>query len=227
MIWLRKCIYCDFPVYLLGDERLKCSKCYKKVSREKINKVITLMQCYSDDQSALSVSKRLHISYVSVQKYYETFRFLSAKICETEYERLRNIQCEYEEYFYLESSKKLKSEAIFDAHNFLTFDYDNHIYTLLMPSLHRYKAQMIEDKIESFYIDEFKKFKRDSKIIKVSKRHNNIVKFWKYFEKSILKYKGISDDKFAYFLKEFEFKYNHSKDDTITLLIQAYFKGSS
>lgn len=227
MIWLRKCLYCNFAVYLLADGRLKCSKCYKKVSREKVNKVITLIQCYVQEKSALSVSKQLHLSYVSVQKHYETFRFLSAKICEEQYEKLRDIQCEYEEYFYLESSKKLKREAIFDAHNFLTFDYNGHIYTLLMPSLHMYKAQMIEDQVENSYIDEFKKFKRESKIIKVSRRLNNIVKFWEYFEKSIVKYKGINEDKFAYFLKEFELKYNHSKDDTINLLIQAYFKGKT
>ncbi|MBC8238045.1 MAG: transposase [Helicobacteraceae bacterium] len=191
-----------------------------------MNKIITLIQCYAENLSALSVSKRLGTSYVSIQKHYEIFRFLSAKICEEEYEELADKQCEYEEYFYLESSKKLKREAIFDAHNFLSFDYDEHIYTLIMPSLHIYKTQMIEDQIEDSYINEFKKFKRENKIIKVSKRLNNIVRFWEYFEKSIVKYKGVNNDKFAYFLKEFEFKYNHSKDDTINLLIQAYFKVS-
>jgi transposase len=225
MLWLTQCIYCNAHVYLLNDGRVKCSKCHKKISLEKINKTITLIECFIEDESALSVSKRLKSSYVSIQKHYDMFRLLCAKISEEEYENKRDSQCEYEEYFYLEGSKKAKREAVFDAHNFLTFDYDNHIYTLLMPSLHQYKSQMIEDNLEDAYIEEFKRFKRQSRIIKVNQYFNNIVGFWEYFEKSILKYKGVSDEKFAYFLKEAEFKYNHSKDEAKELLIQEYFKG--
>lgn len=225
MQWLIQCLFCDSLVYLLGDGRVKCSSCHKKISFHKINRVITLIQCFVEDESALSVSKRTTISYVSAQKHYEIFRLLCARICEKEYEEVRESQCQYEEYFYLEGSKKLKREAIFDAHNFLTFDYENHIYTLLMPSLHQYKTQMLQDNLEDAYIDEFKRFKRESRIIKVNEYFNNIVRFWSYFEKSILKYKGVSDEKFAYFLKEAEFKYNHSKEEAKDLLIQEYFKG--
>lgn len=225
MQWLTKCLFCKASVYLLSDGRVKCSRCQKKISRAKINRIITLIECFVEDESALSVSKRLGASYVSVQQYYETFRLLSAKICEEEYEKVRDSQCQYEEYFYLEGSKKLKREAIFDAHNFLTFDYNNHIYTLLMPSLHQYKTQMLEDNLQGAYIDEFKRFKRESRIIKVNEYFNNIVRFWDYFEKAILKYKGVSEEKFAYFLKESEFKYNHSKDEAKDLLTKEYFKG--
>lgn len=225
MQWLTKCLSCNGSVYLLSDGRVKCSKCNKKRSLQKINRTITLIQCFVQNESALSVSKRMGASYVSVQKYYETFRLLSAQICEAEYETLRDKPCEYEEYFYLEPSKRLKPEAVFDAHNFLTFDYDKHIYTLLMPSLSQYKTQMLEDNVQDAYIDEFKRFKRESKIIKVNKRYNNIMEFWDYFEESILTYKGVSDEKFAYFLKEFEFKYNHLKNEAKDLLIEEYFKG--
>jgi len=225
MEWLTQCISCKSEVYLLGDGRVKCTKCHKKISLQKINKISTLIQCFIEDESALSASKRLQISYVSVQKYYDTFRLLCAQICEREYEQLRDLQCEYEEYFYLENSKSFEREAVFDAHNFLTFDYADHIYTLLLPSLHQYKTQMLEDNIQGAYIEEFIKFKRLSRIIKVSKYLNNIVHFWEYFEKFILKYKGVNDEKFAYFLKEAEFKYNHSKEKAKDLLKEEYFKG--
>jgi transposase-like protein len=225
MIWLTECVVCHNFVYILADGRVKCSVCHKKISLEKINKIITLIQAYVDDESALHLAKRLHLSYASVQQYYEDFRRVSAKICEDEYEQRRNKKCEYEEYFYLENSKKLKREAVFDAHNFLTFDYEGHIYTLLMPSLQQYKSQFLEDSVEDAYVDEFKKFKRESKIIKVSKYFNNIVQFWDYVEAATRKYKGINNEMFIYFLKEFEFKYNHSKDEAIELLINEYFKG--
>lgn len=185
---------------------------------------MSLIQLYAQNESALGASKRLDISYVSAKNYYDIFRLLCAQICENEYESLKNEKCEYEEYYYLENSKKIKREAIFDSHNFITFDFNNHIYTLLLPSPQMYKTQMPEENNQYTHINQFKKFKRDSKIIKVSKHINNIVKFWEYFEKSILKYKGINNEKFRYFLKEFEFKYNHPQDEVIELLIKQYFK---
>lgn len=224
MLWFTNCLYCNNLVYHLSDTMVKCSKCHKKLSLQKINKIMLLIECYINDESALSVSKRTKLSYVSVQKYYVTLRILSAQICENEYENIKGIQCQYEEYHYLSNSKKLKHEAIFDAHNFLTFDYENHIYTILMPSLLQYKNLFLENNVKNGYIDEFKKFKRNSKIIKVNSHHNNIVKFWSYFEKNILKYRGVKSDSFIYFLKECEYKFNHSKYEAIELLVKQYFR---
>ncbi len=224
MQWITECLTCNNFVYILGDMRIKCSVCNKKTSMHKINKIITLISIFISDESALSCSKRLNLSYISVQKYYKNFRLLCAKICEEEYEQLRDRHCEYEEYFYLENSKKSNAEAIFDAHNFLTFDYGNHIYTLLMPSLKPYKEQFLHDNVEGAYINEFKKFKRDNKIIKVSERYNNIVRFWDYFEEKITHYKGVNSESFVEYLKEYEYKYNHTRDRAIDLLIIHYFK---
>jgi len=220
-----ECLYCGNYMYRLKDNRLKCSYCHKKISLIKTNKIITLIHTFIENESAHAAAKRLHLSYASVWSYYEEFRLLCAKISEEEYEKKRDENCEYEEYFYLQKTKKSKKEAIFDAHNFLTFDYHSHIYTLLLPSLKKYKNQMIEDELQDTYLEEFNKFKRLSRIIKVSKHYNNIVKFWNYFEEKIVQYKGIKSEHFIYFLKEFEFKYNHTKDEAKELLLEAYFKG--
>ena len=225
MQWLTECLFCSHYVYRLKDKRIKCSKCNKKISITKVNKIITLIDAFIEDESAHHLSQRLHMSYASGHSYYESFRALCAQICEREYELCRDQGCEYEEYFYLEKRKKMQSEAIFDAHNFLTFDYNGHIYTLLMPSLTQYKKQFLEDNLQDAYLEEFNKFKRISRIIKVSKHYNTIVKFWEYFEASILKYKGVQRDSFIYFLKEFEFKFNHTKEEAKELLIKEYFKG--
>lgn len=224
MLWLTECLSCHNYLYHLADGRLKCSKCNKRRSKERINKIITLIYAFVNNESALHTSKRVHISYVSTQSYFNSFRLLCASIDEEEYQLKRHNECEYEEYFYIQESKKHKKEAIFDAYNFLTFDYNSHIYTLLMPSLKQYKQQFLEDSVEGAYIEEFHRFKRQSYIIKVKKRYNNIVDFWEYFEKYICIYKGVDDESFIYFLKEFEFKYNHTKEEAIELLIKKYFK---
>ena len=93
-----------------------------------------------------------------------------------------------------------------------------------MPSLQQYKKQFLEDNVTDNYINEFHTFKRKTRIVKVQNNFNNIVSFWEYFEKTILKYKGLKNDTFIYFLKECEFKYNHTKEETIELLIKQYFK---
>ncbi len=227
MKWLQECLYCHHPLYQLGNGMLKCSHCKKKQSPERINKVLTLINAFVHDETALSTAKRLTLSYVSVYRYYETFRQLTAALCEREYEQIRHLECEYEEYFYLEQSKRRHKTAVFDAHNFLSFDYDGHLYNIIMPSLQQYRQQFIDDHLEDVYDSEFRRFKRKSRIIKVSKRYNNIVTFWDYFEQSIVRYKGVSSDAFGYYLKEIEFKFNHAKSRQLELLQEAYFEGKS
>lgn len=224
MRWLNECIYCNHKLYQLGDGMLKCSACKRKYSPKRINKIMTLIDCFCKDTNALQTSKQLKLSYVSIHKYYDIFRLLCARICEMEYELSREKPCEYEEYFYLEQSKRNDRLAVFDAHNFLTFDYENHIYTLVMPTLQRYKQQFIDDNLENVYNSEFNKFKRKSRIIKVSKHLNKIVNFWEYFEKFILNYKGISTENFPLYLKEAEFKFNHTLEAQKMLLQKHYFE---
>jgi len=222
MKWTNLCIYCQGTLYHLKEGMLKCSQCKRKYSPEKTNKIITLIYAFCNEESAHHSAKRLHLSYTSVQHYFEQFRYLCAKICEREYEQVRALSCEYEEYFYLERSKRQDKNAVFDAQNFLTFDYNGHIYNIVMPSLQKYKEQFVEDNLEDVYADGFSKFKRKSRIIKLSSHHNKIVTFWDFLEISILHYKGIKHTHFPLFLKEMEFKYNHSMQERLDLM-QDYF----
>ncbi len=182
------------------------------------------MDAFYENESALNLSKRLRLSYASVQRYYEHFRHLCAHICESEYTHVRERNCEYEEYFYLEHSKQRDKQAVFDAQNFLSFDYQGHIYNIVMPSLQKYKPQFVEDNLEDVYDKSFSKFKRKSRIIKLSSHHNKIVRFWEYFETVILHYKGIPKDLFPLYLKEMEFKFNHTKEESLNILESAYFR---
>lgn len=219
------CIYCNQHLYKLNDGMVKCSHCKKKYSPARVQKVLTLIDAFSQDKSALAISKELHISYVSVQQYYEQFRHLCAKLCEDEYEHIRSKQCSYEEYFYLERSKRKLDKAVFDARNFLTFDYEGHIYNIVMPSLYKYKQQFLADNLEDVYSREFASFKRNSRIIKVSRLQNKIERFWSFLEISILHYKGVSYEAFPFFLKEIEFKFNHTEQENSHLLRQHYYRG--
>lgn len=59
--------------------------------------------------------------------------------------------------------------------------------------------------------DEYKlleKYLRYHTISKLSAEHSTIRNFWEYFENFILKFKGISDERFIFYLKEAEWRFN-------------------
>ncbi len=208
-----KCIYCDNEnLYKLKSEQLKCSKCKKKFSPKKIQTDSELIECFCNNLTVNQTSKLLNLNYVTVKKRYELFRSLIANFLEEQYDNKDVI--EYDEYIYLQKSKKKMKEKIFDAQNFLTFHYGDKVYNLLMPNLNRYKNSDIK---------EFSKFMMQNKISKTKKRENLITKFWIFFEDSILKYKGVSDENFFFYLKEIEFKFNYSKQMQEKLLHSLYF----
>ncbi len=221
---MRLCPYCHAPLYALADGMRKCSRCKKKVSPKKAAKVLNLITAFCQHATASETARQLGLSYVSVQRYFNDFRHLCAQICDDEYEARRHIACDYEEYHYLERAKRHRKNAVFDAQNFLTFDYDGHIYTIVMPSLHQYRQQFIDDALEPLYLAEFEKFKRQSRLIKLSSHHNNIVRFWEFFETAIVRYKGIGNERFPLFLKELEFKFNHAQAGQWQLLKEYYYR---
>jgi len=224
---MQHCPFCQAPLYALGDGMFKCSRCRRKFSPRKHEKILMLIAAFCKGENALECAKRLGYSYVTVHSHFDTFRQLCAHISEEQYENMRHKPCEYEEYFYLERSKRGQKNAVFDAHNFLTFDYENHLYTIVMPSLSHYRQQFIDDDLESVYAAEFARFKRQSRLIRISKRHNTIVRFWEYFEENILRYKGVSRENFPLYLKEMEFKFNHTPPEQSRLLETYYYRMKS
>jgi hypothetical protein len=212
-----KCISCNnTKLYKLKTGQLKCSVCKKKFSAKKIQKDVDAIECFTNNLTANQCAKKLGINYVSVKNRYEHIREHVANYLENEYKDKTVL--EYDEYIYFEKSKKKIKENIFDAQNFLTFQYEKKIYNLMMPNLHKYKQQLIDDDMQDIYFKEFSKFMMLNKISKTKKRENLITKFWIFFEDSILKYKGVNNKNFLYYLKEIEFKFNYERDEQKKIL---------
>ena len=57
-----------------------------------------------------------------------------------------------------------------------------------------------------------------NKISKLEKKETIIQKFWEFFELSILKYKGVKEENFFYYLKEIEFKFNYKVEEQKEIL---------
>ncbi len=216
-----RCPKCNSKkLYKLKSNQLKCSTCRSKFSPAKIHRDLNIIKAFCDDLTINQASKKLGLNYVTIKNRYDIFRKLLANFLEDRYQDREVI--EYDEYIYLEKSKKKIDKNIFDAHNFLTFRYDNMVYNLLMPNLNRYKNQFLNDGMDKAYFNEFSKFMMLNKIAKIQKTENLITKFWIFFETSITKYKGIKNDNFFYYLKEIEFKFNYLRDTQEKILTKLY-----
>lgn len=215
-----RCIYCQHTKhYILNTGQLKCSKCKRKFSIKKYTNQTQIITYFLNGISAYKCSKELHITYVTVLKHYQNIRQYIITLLEKDYNQ--SLPLEYDEYIYLPKSKKKSKENIFDAHDFLTFCYnDTKVYNLLLPNLNRYKKEFLDDGLQDTYFKEFSKFMMFNKIAKTNKRQNPITQFWEFFEKEILKYKGIDEKNFIYYLKECEFKFNYSKEEAKKILLQ-------
>ena len=49
---------------------------------------------------------------------------------------------------------------------------------------------------------------------------NGIEGFWSYAKERIMKFHGVSKEKFPLYLKEMEFRYNNRNNDILTLLVK-------
>ncbi len=217
-----KCPYCNnINSYFLNTGQKKCAKCKRKFSPEKIILDETIIENFCEDINANQLAKKLELNYITIKKKYELFRSLISKYQEKQYNK--HTSNEYDEYIYLPKSKKKIKQNIFDAFDFLTFNYgDEKIYNLLMPNLHRYKNQFLDDGLEDIYFKEFSKFMMFNKIAKTNKRENTITRFWYFFEDWIVKYKGVNSENFFFYLKECEFKFNYPKDEAKEILLHLY-----
>lgn len=217
------CIYCNNKkLYELKSGQLKCSECKKKFSLQKVQRDFDLIDYFIKNASANFTAQELGLNYLTVKKRFELFRGVVANFLEDEY--LGKDVSEYDEYIYLSKSKKTVKENIFDAQNFLTFHYEDKIYNMLMPSLNRYKNEFLDSGAQEAHFKEFSKFMMLNKISKTQKRENLITKFWIFFEEMILKYKGVRDENFFYYLKEIEFKFNYTQKEQVYILKSALYK---
>jgi len=173
---------------------------------EKINRTNQLIECFCNNFSINKTAKFLGLNYQTVANEYKNIRENIANFLETQY--VNKEVLEYDEYLYLEKSKKTK-EKFFEAKNFLTFHYEDKVYNILMPNIARYKD--IEPK-------DFSRFMSLHKISKLEKKETTIQNFWEFFENSILKYKGVKEENFFYYLKEIEFKFNYLLEEQLKIL---------
>ncbi|MGM0623319.1 MAG: transposase [Campylobacterota bacterium] len=210
---VKNCIHCNHKVlYSLQNGYKKCSRCHKKFSPQKYLKQLAIVKGFCNDQSAHALSKQLGISYKTIATTYEKIRLHVAYVAQLEFEQHESFIEEYDEYLYLPKNKKCIQNNLFDAHNFLIYDYGK-IYTLTLPLSVKYAALGMD-------CMEVGSFLRNHTIANVKKRFNRICAFSLFFEQQMKHYKGVSYDNFDLYLKEIEFKFNFAKPQRYEYLME-------
>ena len=198
------CLYCNHPyTYLLGNKQRKCSRCKRRFSPAKQERKALLWKLFVEGNTATQSAKDTGMHIVTVQKYYANFRRTIALESDAAYAKQSHLVADYDEYLYLPKSLDPQKD-IAKVKHFLTLAYAGQVYTLMMPSIgrlglnpHNSNEQKLLEKYLTYHT-----------ISKLAKERTTIRKFWEYFEQFILKYKGVSDEAFAFYLKEAEWRFN-------------------
>ncbi len=195
------CIYCNhYIIYKLNNGYYKCAKCKRKFSSKKIDRKAKILHSFLQTLSPGEIANKYNFSYASVVKEIQHIRKIMAKICEEEFLKKESIK-EFAEYLYIPKTNKKQKSAIYKAQNFLTIDYGEKVYNILLSDMKAY---------ENLSPTEIKKLLTQSHIIKI-KTNITIPMFWEYFEEFIKKFKGIKNENFFFYLKEAEFRFNKYK----------------
>ncbi len=195
------CIYCNhYILYKLKNGYYKCAKCKRKFSPKKIERKAKILHSFLLGLTPFEIVDKFSFSYVTVVKEIAHIRKVMANICENEFLNKNKI-IEFNEYLYIPKTNKKNINSIYKAKNFLTIDYGEKVYNIMLSNLKIYESLSPED---------IKKMLRQSHIIKI-KNNITIPLFWEYFEEFIVKFKGIKEENFFYYLKEAEFRFNKFK----------------
>ena len=202
--FLMECIYCQHPyTYRLKNNQRKCSKCKRKFSLAKQARIKVLLEHFEQSHTAQYAAEQSQMHIATVLKYYEQFRKRIVHLCEAYYTQHSHLVTDYDEYLYLPKTLDPQSD-IHKVKHFLTLAYDGRVYTLMMPSITRLGLDL-NDKSEQKLLTKYLQYRTISNL---STERSTIRRFWEYFESFILKYKGVSDAHFVYYLKEAEWRFN-------------------
>jgi hypothetical protein len=198
------CIYCKHShTYVLGDSQRKCSKCKKKFSIKKIQREETLFLHFKNGDTARETALKTKMHFLTVQNHFEKFRKNIALYSDELYQLNSDRVNDYDEYLYLPRSLSIENN-LDKLQHFLTLSYDDTIYNIMMPKTKQSLLYASDDKEHKLLM----KYLKFNKISKLSKSQNTITKFWAYFEEFICRYKGVSNEKFIFYLKEAEWRFN-------------------
>jgi len=209
------CIFCGASkLYRVSETQYRCAICRRTWSSQKTQKEALIVESFVQGLSINAASSRLRLNYATVQKRYTRYRSFFIQKSEARYQSAAMFS-EYDEYYYLPTSKKGDPGYLFDAVGILGMLSDEGVYTLLLPdhfeSLKQNRCDL-EDK------EAYAKYLQHHKIARLQSFDSRLSRFWVFLETFMHRFKGIDRTNFIYYLKEAEFKFNHTQEEQRLIL---------
>ena len=195
------CKFCNAKLYILQNGMVKCSMCKKKYSLKKIQRRYDLIDAFLAFKSAHHTSKALSISYQTVFDYFKYLRTYTVEYTQARYEYFNTNVEEFEEYTFT-YAKHQSTQPKHITFTFVTLSKGGHIYNMVLPTSRHINRHTLQSQM--------KRIKRNAYIGKLNSYENSIADFWKFFETCIKQYKGVNAENFILYVKQAEFKFNHT-----------------
>jgi len=212
------CIFCGHTkLYEVSTTQYRCVTCKRTFSHAKYAQDMAVLECFIDNYSAYECASLLGINYLTIAKKYHKLRLLIITYSEALYSKQTETFSQYDEYYFLPTSKRGKSKYLFDAIGILGMLYEKRIHTLLLPDQFAHLQNLEETSIEK---ETYARYLNQHKVAHYESFHNALVDFWLFLENWLDHFKGVKKENFIYYLKEAEFKFNYTKEDQHTILTQ-------
>ncbi len=232
-------------LYRLADDRRRCSSCrytFHDFSGRWINQGnltagqwLRLIKLFELELSVRKIAQQLRLSYNAAYKAINTIR-AAILAHSTDGDVFLRGEVEVDEsYFGGKRKGKRGRGAAGKVPVFGILEREGRVFVEVLPSTRakdvlaltvkkvRRGSIVYTDKYRSYdalmfcgyrhlRVDHGKYFSRGRVYI------NGLEGFWSYAKERIMKYHGVSPQRFPYYLKELEFRYNHRKEDLFPLI---------
>ena len=211
------CLFCGASkLYRVSKTQYRCATCKQTWSAQKAHKETLIIEAFVEGLSINAASSFLQLNYATVQKRYASYRSFLVQKSEVRYQSAA-LFSEYDEYYYLPTSKKGNPRYIFDAVGILGMLCDKGVYTLLLPDHFESLKQNSCDLEEK---EAYAKYLQHHKIARLESFDSRLSRFWIFLETFMHRFKGVDHTNFIYYLKEAEFRFNHTKEEQRQILGQ-------
>ncbi|OHA14889.1 MAG: hypothetical protein A2909_01490 [Candidatus Tagabacteria bacterium RIFCSPLOWO2_01_FULL_39_11] len=213
---------------------------YSKLSNFKIKKIL---QCFCNELTSVQTAKQLKLNRNTTNRYYTIFR---QKIAEHQEEQKRKFRGSIEiDESYFGSRHKGDKRGRSTATKIPVVGIlkrNGMVYTEIIPDASRYSimpiiTRLIQKSKSNIYTDKWKSYdglvfqgykhyriNHSKEFVKKNHHINGIESFWSYVKRKMRKHNGISKDKFYFYLKESEFRFNNRNKNLYNILLKIAFR---
>lgn len=204
---VKECLFCHSKrVYQKSLSQFQCVTCKRSWSEKKFERECSIIDAFIANKSALTCAKTLNLNYATIKRIYTRLRLLISQFSQNTYLSQVEPFDEYDEHYFLPQSKRYTNTHEESAVGILGMTYGTNVVTLLLPE------HLKQDNNHLHRLTHVKAF------------DHTLGKFWVYFEAWISHFKGVKKENLIYYLKEAEFKFNHSKEEQKEIILRLWLE---